>query len=539
MKPIKVLIMALLLSGITGNAQTMFLKNYGDVNYNNHSGHATDYEGNSFLVDVFSGPELNFGGFTLTSDYGYTPYIAKINGAGDVEWIFAEINEATIEVYDIILDNDNNIIICGIFYGADAVFSGITLTNNGSNSFIAKYDHDGNILWAQSVSGNGPSFSQIAVDDNDNILVTGNNSGALTFMGEEIEEFGDYDVIYAKFDKNGNALWLKSLGSNGSDTPYEIAADHDGNIFLSVLYTASFSIDGFNFMNHGLSDALILKLNPEGEAMWGKIIYGPSDGYDISGITIDEANDVYLCTELNSDDLLFGEIVPNYGLTDVFLVKMHGDDGAVSWYRSGGSSNYDHSEDIVLGKDGVFISGNFMGAAEFDGLQLYGENVGTFIVAYTRDGDIVQVYQATGNNFVIPNGLDVDKHGNVYCSGTFSENIIVEDAPELTTNGTYDIFLYKFGSVLVDINTTIADENSINIFPNPATENITFHISEFSDALAKFKILNYAGQVVSESLEINLADQIQFNIQHLASGIYTVVIFNEENIINSQKFIKL
>ena len=180
-----------------------------------------------------------------------------------------------------------------------------------------------------------------------------------------------------------------------------------------------------------------------------------------------------------------------------------------------------------------------MGAAEFDGLQLYGENVGTFIVAYTRDGDIVQVYQATGNNFVIPNGLDVDKHGNVYCSGTFSENIIVEDAPELTTNGTYDIFLYKFGSVLVDINTTIADENSINIFPNPATENITFHISEFSDALAKFKILNYAGQVVSESLEINLADQIQFNIQHLASGIYTVVIFNEENIINSQKFIKL
>ncbi len=125
-----------------------------------------------------------------------------------------------------------------------------------------------------------------------------------------------------------------------------------------------------------------------------------------------------------------------------YFVKMNGDDGAVSWYRSGGGSDYDHSEDIVLGKDGVFISGNFMGAAEFDGLQLYGENVGTFIVAYTRDGDIVQVYQATGNNFVTPIGLDVDGHGNVYCGGYFAENVIVEDAQELTTNQVQTIYFY-------------------------------------------------------------------------------------------------
>ncbi|MBK7037985.1 MAG: hypothetical protein IPH42_17020 [Bacteroidetes bacterium] len=54
MKPIYVLILALLLSGINGTAQTIFLKSYGDENPNYFSEQVSDKEGNSFLAEHFT-----------------------------------------------------------------------------------------------------------------------------------------------------------------------------------------------------------------------------------------------------------------------------------------------------------------------------------------------------------------------------------------------------------------------------------------------------------------------------------------------------
>lgn len=167
---------------------------------------------------------------------------------------------------------------------------------------MVKYDPNGNIIWAKSGPGEYLSFISLAVDEDNNIIILGSNNGALTFMGEEVEWIGDYDVVYLKYDKNGNEQWLKSLGSVESDSPGEIATDHNGNIFISMVYRTDFSIGAINVTNDGLSDCLILKTTPSGEAIWVKTITGVSDGGNISGIVVDEENDVYLCAELYGDD---------------------------------------------------------------------------------------------------------------------------------------------------------------------------------------------------------------------------------------------
>ncbi len=539
MKPSKFLIIVLFLSYFKANGQTIFLNSYGDENANQFVSQVTDNNGNSYFTGTFYGSTFQFGDITLSSEYSSTPFIVKVDKNGDAVWAVVEPNEASIQMYDIILDNNNNIIICGIFYNEDAVFSGIVLPLGTSNSFLVKYDPDGNIIWANSLSGNSPAFINLAIDDDDNIIVGGENSGALTFMGEDVDFFGEYDLIIVKYDKNGNEIWLKSYGSAGNESISNIATDHDGNIFISARYTTTFSIGAINIINFGLSDALIMKTNAMGDVIWVKTITGPDDGYDISGIAADENNDVYLCAEISNGELLFGMPVNNYGYSDVYLIKMHGSDGALSWYKFGGGSNYDHSASIVIAQEGVFISGSFMGAAEFDGLQLYTEFVNTFVAAYELDGDIVQVYSITGNDFVSPIGLDIDALGHVYCSGTFFENAIVEGATELVTAGSIDIFLFKFGSVLVDINASAYPEFTIDIFPNPAQENITLNFPGLSESPAQITIVNASGQVVIVTNDLNLSEKLILDIKYLPAGIYSVLITDNNNIISSQKFVKL
>ncbi|MBK7037986.1 MAG: T9SS type A sorting domain-containing protein [Bacteroidetes bacterium] len=482
---------------------------------------------------------MEFGDITLTSGFSVSAYVVKVDSDGEPVWSIVEASDASVQVFDIILDHENNIIVCGIFYNADAVFSGITLSPNDSYSFVVKYDPNGNIIWAKSGPGEYLSFISLAVDEDNNIIILGSNNGALTFMGEEVEWIGDYDVVYLKYDKNGNEQWLKSLGSVESDSPGEIATDHNGNIFISMVYRTDFSIGAINVTNDGLSDCLILKTTPSGEAIWVKTITGVSDGGNISGIVVDEENDVYLCAELYGDDFLFGMPVNNYGASDVYLVKMNGDDGGLEWYRFGDGSDYDHSASIVLATEGIFISGTFQDAAEFDGLQLYTEHVNAFIVGYERDGDIAQVYPITGNNFVTPIGLDVDGHGNVYCGGYFAENVIVENAEELITSGSNEIFLYKFGSALVDINTVANSGINMDIFPNPAVETITLSFPEVAPILASISIINTSGQIVFESKDFNTVDGKSIDINNLPTGIYSVTIWDNSNILNSQKFVKL
>ncbi len=539
MKPITILSIAFILSLGYLNAQSVFLKGYGDATSNFTSGRVTDSQGNSFFVGNFYGESMQFGDILIESDFDYTPYLLKMDNDGNPLWAIAEASAGKPKFYDIALDHENNIIICGEFYADDAILSGITLSTNGDNAFIAKYNPNGDIIWAKSISGESLTFKKLAIDKDNNILFLGENAGALNFLGNDVEVFGDYDIIYGKYDKNGNSLWLKSLGSSSGENANAIATDNSNNILISVNYGGNFSIDGIAVMDLGLSDAALIKTNGLGEALWVKTISGPSDNCKIADMVADASDDIYVIAEAASDDLVFGTAVSNYGLSDIYTLKLHGDDGAVSWYKFGGGSSYDHAESIALATDGVFVTGNFGGAAEFDGLQLYTDFSAGFIIAYHLNGDITQVYNLDGNSFVSPDKISTDQFGNVYCSGTFFDNIIIDDAPELFTEGNADIFMYKFNSSLVGISAADINPIQVSIYPNPTTNLINILCGEGVTSQIEISILNATGQIVNQLLNANPFELQSFDVSNLPAGLYAISIRNNNRIINSQKFLKL
>jgi hypothetical protein len=118
--------------------------------------------------------------------------------------------------------------------------SGMAILNSAgiADGFVAKYDKDGNYVWAKSIGGNG--FDQaygVAVDNNDNVYVTGYfvnsadfNSGASPAI---LTSAGLNDAFLAKYDANGNYVWANHIGSGEQDQSMGVDVDAVGNVCVT------------------------------------------------------------------------------------------------------------------------------------------------------------------------------------------------------------------------------------------------------------------------------------------------------------------
>ncbi len=98
-------------------------------------------------------------------------------------------------------------------------------------------------------------------------------------------------------------------------------------------------------------------------------------------------------------------------------------------------------------------------------------------------------------------------------SGTYT--VVVSDANGCNTLVTLDIIVVG--------QTEINHENTIVVFPNPASDNvyIDLTLNEFSDV--QINILNITGQaILSKEYVVNKNDRIELNTSSLLSGVYTI-----------------
>lgn len=118
---------------------------------------------------------------------------------------------------DITFDNEGNAFLTGYFTGS-ANFGQHTLTGlEGQRSiFVAKYDKDGNILWAKKAvgTGNASGFSVIC-DGSGDIFIAGSYNGKLEFengFASLQSKDGLTDVFIAKYSGAGFFKWATKVG---------------------------------------------------------------------------------------------------------------------------------------------------------------------------------------------------------------------------------------------------------------------------------------------------------------------------------------
>jgi hypothetical protein len=133
----------------------------------------------------------------------------------------------------------------------------------------------------------------------------------------------------AKFDSQGNLIWAKQIGGTGNNVANSLHLDGLNNVYIVGFFNDSINFDpglgNFKLYSEGMQDFFVLKLNSYGNFLWVRSIGGKLNDYAKS-VSIDLNNYVYVSGKF-SDTVDFNPAGPSSylysgGFQDLFILKL-------------------------------------------------------------------------------------------------------------------------------------------------------------------------------------------------------------------------
>jgi len=238
-------------------------------------GPGVDEHQNDNSLDLFLTKYDSDGNFLWASSWTGSSYdyLTRTNPAGVVSDMDTRVSN----------DGNGNTFMQGRFFGTVDLDPGSGVdehTSAGTGGFyLIKFDQSGNFSWARSWSGpEGPIGSENPPTDADVYnFMHGRESGPSGLMqggpgsgGGTFSE--DYDLIFSRFDTDGNFSGAATFGGNGAWDYYHVATDSNDNILISGTFTGTTDLDPGPGVDertpNGVYDLFLTKFDSEFNALW-------------------------------------------------------------------------------------------------------------------------------------------------------------------------------------------------------------------------------------------------------------------------------
>lgn len=202
----------------------------------------TDDSGNVYMAGFTEGEYISFGGNLLTNNGSTALFLVKYNQSGNLKWgRIASAWFGSTQALGMFVGRNGECTLTGNYDHSSLQFDNLTLIHTGSdynsNTFIVKYNRNGNDIWANSISDSSSCYGNgITCDRYGNSYITGffgNGIDSTTMFGN-MELFGNHDIYVCALDSSGNFLWVNSAaGLQNTDEGTSIQVDSIGNIYTS------------------------------------------------------------------------------------------------------------------------------------------------------------------------------------------------------------------------------------------------------------------------------------------------------------------
>jgi uncharacterized delta-60 repeat protein len=356
-----------------------------------------------------------------------------------------------------------------------------------------KYDQNGNQLWVNRYdgsAGNNDSATGIAVDNSNNIIVT----------GESKQTGSNFDYATVKYSPNGVQQWVSLFNGTGNneDRAYAIVVDNSDNIIVTGSSMSTSSAGSENYAT--------VKYNPSGVQQWVSIYNGPGNNEDRAyAIVVD-----------NSDNVVITGSSRSLASKDYATVK-YNPSGSQMWASryDGPGNNEDRAYAIVVdNSENVYVTGSSR-QTQFAGSEDYAT------IKYTNSGteEWVTRYNGSGNNEDRAYAIVVDNSDNVYITGSSMNGSLL---------GSEDYLTIKYSPQdlvsIQTVNTEIPSKyNLYQNYPNPFNPETFIGFDLPADSYVSLKIYNLLGIEVSTLVnETKLSGKymIRWSAENYPSGIY-------------------
>jgi hypothetical protein len=515
-KLLMALLMILYISSLA-SAQTTFQKTYGGANYD---------IGSSIM-------QTTDGGFIIVGSYdkgtGFTDvYLIRITANGDTLWTKTYGGSGNDEGISVQQTSDGGYIIAGY---TDSFGVG------NYDVYLIRTNPGGDTLWTKTYGG-------INWDMGRNVKQT--FDGGYIICGHS-DSFGAgfSDIYLIRTDSIGNALWTKTYGGTSVDLGSAVQQTTDSG-FIIAGYTFSFGA--------GDQYVYLIRTDANGTDLWSKTYGGTSNN---SGSSVQQTSD--------GGYIIAGGTSFGAGNADVYLIKTD-TVGDTLWTKTFGGTNFDEGYAVQQTIDsGYIIAGvtESFGVGNYDiyliKTDINGDSLWTKTFGGSGNDDCGTVQQTSDGGYIIAGysesfGVGVqdvyviktDSNGNSGCNQGNTATLVGTPATQVLSPATIDsatativntpISIVGSGGTVTSICITvgineISSENSLNIFPNPATNNITIETPQ----KANIMIINLQGQIIN-TLQTK-EDKTTVDVSALPGGVYIIKLNTADGSV-VRKFVK-
>lgn len=458
-------------------------------------------------------------------------YLSKLDEMGTIEWVKTIGSVDTDETTDIITDSEGNIYWTGSYWvSTDIDDIELMATGNSKALFLAKYSKNGEAQWAKSISGSAIKLAgAITTDESNNSYLAGSFEDSLFIDDQVFKTTGEEDLFIAKFDPDGNLIWLSQSGLSGQLRARDMVYKDDHLSLVGIFKgRAAFNTDTIKTNTTDL-DVFVAKFDANGTAIWGRKAGGVHED-ESKAIALDESGNIYITGHFLGVMKLSDDVeIQTDGFNDNFYLLKYDPDGTPQWARSlGNPDGLEYGETIIANNDSITIAGYFSGNMMIDGISISAsDSFDGFISSFSLDGNLRWLQQLAGMGLVLGSDIAQSADGSLLLTANFQENVTL-GISELMTAGSFDGFLAKIME-LVSSTTNAESQNAFQIFPNPASNYL--NISLVNKEQYSFSIYNPIGQLLKSG---NLTDQISLN--GLANGMYFIQIQNKKATVFNRSF---
>jgi hypothetical protein len=354
-------------------AEVKWTRQFGSPSYDSARSVATTADGR-IVVAGGTGGDLEGAG-TATGEL----FVRMFDGDGHVLWTrqFGSVGGTIGDQTGAVTTHaSNRLIVVGTVYGTLPSAQHL----GGADAFVRVYDDSGSHVWTSQFG----TFAQdlghaVVTDPGGRVIVVGATAGAL-----QNENLGDRDAFVRVYGPDGDLLWTRQFGTERRDEATAVAVGNDGRIFVSG--TTYGDLDG----EIGGGDVFVRALDADGETLWTRQL--GTEGTDMSAdLAVDPTGAVLvpiageggpgrlLVLTADGDDkdsaplvsplglavAADGEIVsvtsvrdgvngPHAGKNDVGVQRV-APDGRTLWFVQFGTSSHDIGTDVALLPDGDAI----------------------------------------------------------------------------------------------------------------------------------------------------------------------------------------
>ena len=344
----------------------------------------SDAQGNVYVGGSFT-QRMSMGSLSLNNPQGNTYlFLAKINAQGQPQWLRQLGGGSMVVSSGMGMDAAGNAYFTGTFVGSLALGGttlqvGSTPGSFDSEIFLAKFDQQGQLVWARQGGHEAPAgASSTYYQYSPHLLVSPAGASYLTWTSTPgaggfgplplPAAPGDNDAVVVKYDAQGTPAWVFAEGGAGNDLANRAVLDGTGQLLVSGSYQGLASFGAYTLASTDQGGLLLALDEATGRVNWAQelastaALFGPA----ISGLAVDAAGNSYVAASLITDAHVDGVSFLNGGSWVDGLVLSFTPQGSLRWGQQADGPGDEIPGHIALLPNGeLLLTGNLNGTGRF------------------------------------------------------------------------------------------------------------------------------------------------------------------------------